>query len=105
MLLYFCNRGQRTKLCSFHDERSVARRTFATIVIMLFYAAFALRLSQLYPFRYRFALRFLLSKSGVTLNILTLGGVAVAIGRLVDDSIVVIENIFRKMQKKSFRLD
>ncbi len=30
----------------------------------------------------------------MTLNILTLGGVAVAIGRLVDDSIVVIEKHF-----------
>ena len=45
---------------------------------------------------------FLLSWSGVTLNILTLGGVAVAVGRLVDDSIVVIENIFRKMQTEKF---
>ena len=45
---------------------------------------------------------FLLNLSGVTLNILTLGGVAVAIGRLVDDSIVVIENIYRKMQREVF---
>ncbi|EDL62537.1 efflux RND transporter permease subunit, partial [Bacillus sp. SG-1] len=45
---------------------------------------------------------FLLSISGVTLNVLTLGGVAVAVGRLVDDSIVVIENIFRKMQNEKF---
>lgn len=45
---------------------------------------------------------FLLSLSGITLNLLTLGGVAVAIGRLVDDSIVVIENIFRKMQQEKF---
>jgi HAE1 family hydrophobic/amphiphilic exporter-1 len=45
---------------------------------------------------------FLLSRSGITLNILTLGGVAVAVGRLVDDSIVVIENIFRKMQNDKF---
>ncbi|HJV31875.1 MAG TPA: efflux RND transporter permease subunit, partial [Bacillales bacterium] len=45
---------------------------------------------------------FLLWKSGITLNILTLGGVAVAVGRLVDDSIVVIENIFRKTQENKF---
>jgi len=30
-----------------------------------------------------------------TLNIMTLGGMAVAVGRIVDDSIVVIENIYR----------
>lgn len=35
-----------------------------------------------------------------TLNIMTLGGMAVAVGRIVDDSIVVIENIFRWRQEK-----
>ncbi|WP_199615420.1 efflux RND transporter permease subunit [Paenibacillus alkalitolerans] len=35
-----------------------------------------------------------------TLNIMTLGGLAVAIGRIVDDSIVIIENIFRWRQEK-----
>ena len=34
----------------------------------------------------------------VTLNIMTLGGITVAIGRIVDDSIVVIENIYRHLQ-------
>ena len=35
----------------------------------------------------------------LTLNIITLSGLTVAIGRVVDDSIVVLENIFRQMQK------
>lgn len=35
----------------------------------------------------------------ITLNIMTLGGMAVAVGRVVDDSIVVIENIFRRIRK------
>ncbi|MBC6973732.1 efflux RND transporter permease subunit [Bacillus sp. Xin] len=48
---------------------------------------------------------FLLDQSNVTLNILTLGGLAVAVGRLVDDSIVVIENIFRRLQKDHFSKD
>lgn len=34
-----------------------------------------------------------------TLNIMTLGGMAVAVGRIIDDSIVVIENIFRWRQE------
>ncbi|GGA42643.1 efflux RND transporter permease subunit [Psychrobacillus lasiicapitis] len=76
---------------------------FATIVIMLFLrnirSTFITIVSI--PLSLCFTL-FLLSMSGVTLNILTLGGVAVAVGRLVDDSIVVIENIFRKMQTEKF---
>lgn len=35
---------------------------------------------------------------GYTLNIMTLAGIAVAVGRVVDDSIVVIENVFRRIR-------
>ena len=34
----------------------------------------------------------------MSLNIMTLGGLAIAAGRVVDDSIVVMENIFRHIQ-------
>ncbi|WP_419957299.1 efflux RND transporter permease subunit [Psychrobacillus psychrotolerans] len=78
---------------------------FATIIIMLFLrnirSTFITIVSI--PLSLCFTL-FLLSWSGVTLNILTLGGVAVAVGRLVDDSIVVIENIFHKMQSEKFSI-
>ncbi|GAA0378872.1 efflux RND transporter permease subunit [Bacillus horti] len=33
---------------------------------------------------------------GVTLNVMSLAGMTVAVGRVVDDSIIVIENIYRK---------
>ncbi|MDF2659561.1 MAG: transporter [Paenibacillus sp.] len=39
----------------------------------------------------------------ITLNIMTLGGLTIAIGRVVDDSIVVIENIYSELQKSQER--
>jgi len=39
--------------------------------------------------------------NGLTLNIMTLGGLALGAGMLVDNAIVVVENIFRHMEKGS----
>jgi len=41
----------------------------------------------------------LLFPEEMTLNIMTLSGLTVAVGRVVDDSIVVLENIFRQLQQ------
>lgn len=78
---------------------------FATIVIMLFLRNLRSTLITIVSIPLSLGLTlFLLAQSGVTLNVLTLGGVAVAVGRLVDDSIVVIENIFRRVQKEEFSI-
>ncbi|AMX82485.1 Swarming motility protein SwrC [Geobacillus subterraneus] len=39
----------------------------------------------------------LLHEMDITLNLMTLGAMTVAIGRVIDDSIVVVENIYRRM--------
>jgi HAE1 family hydrophobic/amphiphilic exporter-1 len=41
----------------------------------------------------------ILYTTGFTLNLMTLGGLALAIGRLVDDAVVVIESIYRHLEK------
>ncbi|MEK3900587.1 efflux RND transporter permease subunit [Paenibacillus sp. FSL R7-0179] len=74
---------------------------FATIVILVFLRNLRATLITAVSIPLSLAVTlYLLKMSGITLNIVTLGGVAVAVGRLVDDSIVVIENIYRRMQQE-----
>ncbi|PWG67931.1 hypothetical protein DEM28_25915, partial [Enterobacter mori] len=40
----------------------------------------------------------------VSLNILTLCALTIAIGRVIDDSIVVVENIYRRLSQQDERL-
>lgn len=75
---------------------------FASILILFFLRNFRATLIAIVsiPLSVMIAIICLKYFTDVTLNIMTLGGLAVATGRVVDDSIVVIENIVRRLQKE-----
>jgi len=73
---------------------------FASILILFFLRNFRATLIAIVsiPLSMLIAMICLKTFTDVTLNIMTLGGLAVATGRVVDDSIVVIENIVRRIR-------
>ncbi|WP_086150878.1 efflux RND transporter permease subunit [Cellulosimicrobium sp. KWT-B] len=71
---------------------------FAVVVILLFLASLRSTLVSAVSIPLSLLVTFIvMNATGYTLNILTLGAMTVAIGRVVDDSIVVIENIKRHL--------
>ncbi|WP_256759608.1 efflux RND transporter permease subunit [Cohnella sp. WQ 127256] len=80
---------------------------FASILILFFLRNFRATLIAIVsiPLSMLIAMICLKTFTDVTLNIMTLGGLAVATGRVVDDSIVVIENIVRRMKGEKVSKD
>jgi CzcA family heavy metal efflux pump len=71
-----------------------------TIILFLFLLNLRTTAITLIAIPLSFVISFLVFKwFNITINTMTLGGLAVAIGELVDDSIVDIENIFRRLRE------
>lgn len=76
----------------------------ASIMILLFLRNMRMTLIVLVSIPLSILITLLvMSGLGITLNIMTLGGIAIAVGRVVDDSIVVIENIYSQLTKRQER--
>jgi HAE1 family hydrophobic/amphiphilic exporter-1 len=79
-------------------EEGLLGLLFAVIVILVFLLSIRSTLVTAISIPTSVLITFIgMWASGYTLNIITLGGLTIAIGRVVDDSIVVIENIKRHL--------
>lgn len=79
-------------------HKALMGAAFAMLIILIFLRNFKTTIIAIVsiPLSLVIALIFL-NQMNITLNLMTLGAMTVAIGRVVDDSIVVIENIYRRM--------
>jgi HAE1 family hydrophobic/amphiphilic exporter-1 len=86
-------------------SKAVFGALFAVVIILLFLRDIKSTLISIIsiPLSLLIAI-ILLNQMDITLNMMTLGAMTVAIGRVVDDSIVVIENIYRRMFLQGERL-
>lgn len=72
----------------------------ATIVVFLFLMAFRASLVTAISIPLSILIGFLAMRGfGITINILTLSAMAIVVGRVIDNSIVVLEVIYRRMQQ------
>ena len=72
----------------------------AMIIVLLFLRSWRLTLIVLLVVPATIAVTFLsLGALGKTINIMTLGGIAAAVGLIIDDSIVIIEHIFTRFAR------
>lgn len=86
-------------------SKAIFGAIFAIVIIMLFLRNIRTTLISVVSIPLSLLIAVLVIKQmDITLNIMTLGAMTVAIGRVVDDSIVVIENIYRRMSLSGEKL-
>jgi multidrug efflux pump subunit AcrB len=86
-------------------EKAVFGGLIAVLIILLFLRDFKSTIISIVSIPVSIFMAFLLLHwMDITLNIMTLGAVTVAIGRVIDDSIVVVENIYRRLHLREEKL-
>ncbi|RSD22332.1 efflux RND transporter permease subunit [Mesobacillus subterraneus] len=82
-------------------EKALFGGLIAVLIILLFLRDFKSTIISIVSIPVSiFMALLLLNWMDITLNIMTLGAITVAIGRVIDDSIVVVENIYRRLHLK-----
>ncbi len=82
------------------EESALIGIIFAVFVLFLFLRRFGVTMIVSLAIPVSIIATFnLMYFNGLTLNIMTLGGLALGAGMLVDNAIVVVENIFRKLEE------
>ncbi|QDQ01544.1 efflux RND transporter permease subunit [Lysinibacillus fusiformis] len=86
-------------------EKAVFGGAIAVLIILLFLRDFKSTIISIISIPVSvFMALLLLNWMDITLNIMTLGAITVAIGRVIDDSIVVVENIYRRIHLKEEKM-
>lgn len=87
-------------------EKAVFGGLIAVLIILLFLRDFKSTIISIISIPVSiFMALLILNWMEITLNIMTLGAITVAIGRVIDDSIVVVENIYRRLHLKEEKLN
>lgn len=87
-------------------EKALFGGLIAVLIILLFLRDFKSTIISIISIPVSvFMALMILNWMDITLNIMTLGAITVAIGRVIDDSIVVVENIYRRLHLKEEKLN
>lgn len=108
---------QGVKLVPYYDQSELVSKATGTVISALFQAGILVNLILLlflWNFRTAIIVGFslpisaligviLMGWQGISANLMSFGGIAIAIGMLGDGSIVVVESIYRKLQSQNTR--
>jgi len=87
-----------------HALRDAAIIVSVILILFLFNARTTVITLAAIPLSLAMAL-LMMHQLGMTINVMTLGGLAIAVGSLVDDAIIDVENVFRRLRLNAAKTD